>query len=132
MVMHTFSPELANSLLYDRAEAKLLNPTIVGLLHRNNVAVDAQLLANARKAPESTDDVAANRAYVLIFPFQTRQRAHLVNSHAAVHQKTVFVEPLELSATQAELIWQSTDHLGDDVLQGHNTHVAAKLINHHS
>jgi hypothetical protein len=61
MVMHTFSPELANSLLYDRAEAKLLNPTIVGLLHRNNVAVDAQLLANARKTPESTDDVAANR-----------------------------------------------------------------------
>jgi len=58
----------ARSILED-PETKLLNPTIVGLLHRNDVAVDAQLLANARKTPESTHDVAANRGYVLIFPF---------------------------------------------------------------
>ena len=49
-------------------EAKLLDPTIVGLLDRNDVAVDGHLLANARKMPESTDDVASNRADVLIFP----------------------------------------------------------------
>ena len=47
----------------------MLNPTIVGLLDRNDVAVDAQLLAYARKTPESTDDVAAYRGYVLVFPF---------------------------------------------------------------
>ena len=49
-------------------EAKLLDPAIVGLLDRNDVAVDAHLLANAREMFESTDDVAANRGYVIIFP----------------------------------------------------------------
>jgi len=47
----------------------LLNPTFVGLLDSDDVAIDAQPLANARKMPESTDDVAAYRGYVLIFPF---------------------------------------------------------------
>jgi hypothetical protein len=60
---------LASHVLCNTTETKLLNAAIVGLLHRNDVAVDAQLLANARKTPESTDDVAANRDYVLIFPF---------------------------------------------------------------
>jgi len=58
----------ARSILED-AETKLLNPTFVGLLDSDDVAIDAQPLANARKMPESTDDVAAYRGYVLIFPF---------------------------------------------------------------
>jgi hypothetical protein len=49
-------------------ETKLLDPAIVGMLDRHDVAVYADLIANARKMPESTDDVAANRGYVTIFP----------------------------------------------------------------
>ena len=49
-------------------EVKLPDPAIVGLLDRNGTAVDVHLLANARKMPESADDVAANCGYVLIFP----------------------------------------------------------------
>jgi hypothetical protein len=49
-------------------EVKLPDPAIVGLLDRDGVAVDVDLLANARKMPESADDVAANRGDVLIFP----------------------------------------------------------------
>ena len=59
---------LARVSFGDTLEAKLLDPAIVGLLDRHDVAVDAHLLANARKMPESTDDVAANRGYVIIFP----------------------------------------------------------------
>jgi hypothetical protein len=49
-------------------ETKLLDPAIVGLLDRNDVAVDAHLLANARKMPESKEDVAPDGGDVLIFP----------------------------------------------------------------
>jgi hypothetical protein len=49
-------------------EAKLLDPAMVGLLDRNDVAFDAHLLANAGKMPESTDDVAPDGGDVLIFP----------------------------------------------------------------
>ncbi len=54
-------------------EAQLPDPAIISLVDRNDVAVDAHLLASARKMPESTDDVAANRCYVLVLPLQTRQ-----------------------------------------------------------
>jgi hypothetical protein len=76
----------------------LLDPAIVGLLDRSDVAVDAHLLANARKIPESTDDVATNRGDVLILPLQARQLAHLVNSEATVDQELVIAESLRLPA----------------------------------
>jgi hypothetical protein len=57
-------------------------------------------------------------------------RAACAPRQASVHQELAFAEALELWALQTELVWQLTDHLSDDVLQCHNAHVAAELIDH--
>ena len=111
-------------------KAKLLDPAAVGLLNRNDVVVEVHLLANAREVTKPMHDIAANRGYILILPLETRQVPHLINAQAAVYPELVFAEALNLSAFQPNLVWQLTDHLGDDGLQSNNNHVAAELIDH--
>ena len=52
---------LARVSFGDTLEAKLPHPAIVGLLDRNDVAVDAHLLANARKRRPERKTVRSRR-----------------------------------------------------------------------
>ena len=52
----------------DPLETELVDPATVSSFDRNDLAVDAQLLANVREVPEAMDDVATNRRYILILP----------------------------------------------------------------
>src|SRR4029077_18123497 len=112
-------------------KAQLLDPPGVGLLDCNNVVINLYLLPNAREVSEPMNDIASDGDYILILPLQARQIPHLMDAQAAVYSELVFAQALEISASQAKLVWQLTDHLGDDVLQSNNTHVAAELIDHH-
>src|SRR5258708_28068736 len=66
-------------------KAKLLDPAAVGLLDRNDVVVEAHLLACAREVANPMNDIAADRGYILILPIQTRQVPHLINTDATVY-----------------------------------------------
>jgi hypothetical protein len=112
-------------------KAKLLDPAAVGLLDRNDVVVEAHLLACAREVANPMNDIAADRGYIIILPIPPPKVPHLINAEATVYSELVFGKAMELSAFHAKLVWQLTDHFGDDVLQSNNPHVAAELIDHH-
>src|SRR5437016_6172529 len=57
-------------------KAKLLDPAAVGLLDRNDVVVEAHLLACVREVANPMNDIAADGGYILILPLQTRQVPH--------------------------------------------------------
>ena len=76
------------------------------------------------------NDIAPDGADVFILPRDTHQISQLVKGQGAINQKLLLVQALKLLVLQAELIRQWAEHLGDDVLQGHNARTGPKFIDH--
>src|SRR5581483_2412724 len=100
----------------------------VGLRDRDDIAVDARLLALLRQVPEQMRDVAADRADIRAFEFEAGEIVDFVKTERALDDKFILVDFAKFLLLDIELVLDVADDFLEHVVERNDADSAAVFV----